>query len=40
MLEDNNNFGLALTMGLPLLIEIGKAEKNKILRRGCTRSSR
>ena len=34
MLEDNNNFGLALTMGLPLLVEIGKAERNKILRRG------
>jgi probable O-glycosylation ligase (exosortase A-associated) len=34
MLEDNNNFGLALTMALPLLIQIGFAEKNRILRRG------
>ncbi len=34
MLEDNNNFGLALCMGLPLLIQIALAEKNRILRRG------
>jgi probable O-glycosylation ligase (exosortase A-associated) len=34
MLEDNNNFGLALTMALPLLVEMGKAERNPILRRG------
>jgi probable O-glycosylation ligase (exosortase A-associated) len=34
MLEDNNNFGLALTMALPLLVQIGFAERNKILRRG------
>ncbi|MBM3988294.1 MAG: putative O-glycosylation ligase, exosortase A system-associated [Planctomycetes bacterium] len=34
MLEDNNNFGLALCMGLPLLIQIALAEKNRILKRG------
>lgn len=34
MLEDNNNFGLALAMGLPLLIQIALSEKNKTLRRG------
>lgn len=34
MLEDNNNFGLALVMALPLLIQITQAERNKILKRG------
>lgn len=36
MLEDNNNFGLALAMGLPLLIQIARAEVNPILKRGVT----
>jgi probable O-glycosylation ligase (exosortase A-associated) len=34
MLEDNNNFALALTMALPMLLLIGFSEANKILRRG------
>jgi probable O-glycosylation ligase (exosortase A-associated) len=34
MLEDNNDFSLALCMGLPLLIHIGASETNKHLRRG------
>jgi probable O-glycosylation ligase (exosortase A-associated) len=34
MLEDNNDFSLALCMGLPLLIHIGATETNKHLRRG------
>ncbi|HVS11739.1 MAG TPA: putative O-glycosylation ligase, exosortase A system-associated [Planctomycetota bacterium] len=34
MLEDNNAFSLALCMGLPLLLEIGRSEKSKVLRRG------
>jgi probable O-glycosylation ligase (exosortase A-associated) len=34
MLEDNNNFGLALTMGLPLLVQLAKSERSKVLRRG------
>ncbi|MCE9594922.1 MAG: putative O-glycosylation ligase, exosortase A system-associated [Planctomycetes bacterium] len=34
MLEDNNDFSLALCMALPLLIHIGSSEKRPILRRG------
>jgi putative inorganic carbon (HCO3(-)) transporter len=34
MLEDNNDFALALCMGLPLLVQIGSSERNPILRRG------
>ena len=34
MLEDNNDFSLALCMALPLLIHIGATETNKHLRRG------
>ncbi|HVS19855.1 MAG TPA: putative O-glycosylation ligase, exosortase A system-associated [Planctomycetota bacterium] len=34
MMEDNNDFALALCMGLPLLIQIGNAERNPVLRRG------
>lgn len=34
MLEDNNNFGLALVMALPLLVQITQAERNPILKRG------
>jgi len=34
MLEDNNNFGLALVMAVPLLIQITKAERNPLLKRG------
>jgi putative inorganic carbon (HCO3(-)) transporter len=34
MLEDNNDFALALCMGLPLLIQIGSSERNPVLRRG------
>lgn len=34
MLEDNNDFALALCMGLPLLIQTGSAERNPLLRRG------
>lgn len=34
MLEDNNDFALALCMGLPLLIQVGSSERNQILRRG------
>jgi probable O-glycosylation ligase (exosortase A-associated) len=34
MLEDNNNFGLALTMGLPLLVQIARAELNPTIKRG------
>jgi probable O-glycosylation ligase (exosortase A-associated) len=34
MLEDNNNFALALCMALPLMLELGKSERNKLLRRG------
>lgn len=34
MLEDNNNFGLALVMALPLLIQITQAERNPTLKRG------
>jgi probable O-glycosylation ligase (exosortase A-associated) len=34
MLEDNNDFALALCMGLPMLIQIGASERNRVLRRG------
>jgi probable O-glycosylation ligase (exosortase A-associated) len=34
MLEDNNDFSLALCMALPLLIHIGATEQDKHLRRG------
>jgi probable O-glycosylation ligase (exosortase A-associated) len=34
MLEDNNNFGLALVMALPFLIQITQAERNPVLKRG------
>lgn len=34
MLEDNNNFALALNMSIPLLLQLGQSESNKILRRG------
>lgn len=34
MMEDNNDFALALCMGLPLLIQTGTAERKQILRRG------
>ncbi|MCK6446300.1 MAG: putative O-glycosylation ligase, exosortase A system-associated [Planctomycetes bacterium] len=34
MLEDNNDFSLALCMSLPLLIHIGSSEKRPVLRRG------
>ena len=34
MLEDNNDFSLALCMALPLLIHIGRTETDKYLRRG------
>jgi len=34
MLEDNNDFALALTMGLPMLVQIGASERNRVLRRG------
>jgi probable O-glycosylation ligase (exosortase A-associated) len=34
MLEDNNDFSLALCMALPLLIHIGSSEKRAVLRRG------
>ena len=33
MLEDNNDFALALNMGLPFLAQIGASEKNKVLKR-------
>lgn len=33
MLEDNNDFALALCMGLPLLIQIGASERKAVLRR-------
>ncbi len=35
MLEDNNDFALALTMNIPLLFYMGRTEKNPLLRRGC-----
>jgi probable O-glycosylation ligase (exosortase A-associated) len=34
MLSDNNDFGLALVMSIPMLLHIGLSEANKILRRG------
>lgn len=34
MLEDNNNFGLALVMAMPLLIQITRSERNPVLKRG------
>jgi probable O-glycosylation ligase (exosortase A-associated) len=34
MLEDNNDFALALCMGLPLLIQVGASERKQVLRRG------
>ncbi|MBI5432213.1 MAG: putative O-glycosylation ligase, exosortase A system-associated [Planctomycetes bacterium] len=34
MMEDNNDFSLALCMALPLLIHIGSSEKRPALRRG------
>lgn len=34
MLEDNNDFSLALCMALPLLVHIGSSEKRPVLRRG------
>ncbi len=34
MLEDNNDFSLALCMALPMLIHIGTSEKRKVLRTG------
>jgi probable O-glycosylation ligase (exosortase A-associated) len=34
MLEDNNNFALALTMSLPMLLLIAGAERKAVLRRG------
>ncbi len=34
MLEDNNNFGLAMVMALPLLIQITQSERNPVLKRG------
>jgi probable O-glycosylation ligase (exosortase A-associated) len=33
MLADNNDFALALTMALPLMVHLGSTEKNPILRR-------
>jgi probable O-glycosylation ligase (exosortase A-associated) len=34
MLADNNDFGLALVMSVPLLLHIGLTEANKVLQRG------
>lgn len=34
MLEDNNDFSLAMVMALPMLVHIGTSEKRKVLRRG------
>jgi probable O-glycosylation ligase (exosortase A-associated) len=34
MLEDNNNFALALCMALPLMLQLGQSERSKLLRRG------
>jgi len=33
MLADNNDFALALTMGVPLLLHLGLAERRKLMRR-------
>jgi probable O-glycosylation ligase (exosortase A-associated) len=35
MLEDNNDFALAMAMAVPLLVHIGSSETRKILRVGC-----
>jgi probable O-glycosylation ligase (exosortase A-associated) len=34
MLDDNNNFALALCMGLPMLVQFLRAERSAVLRRG------
>jgi probable O-glycosylation ligase (exosortase A-associated) len=33
MLEDNNDFALALTMGIPMLFYLGASERNRLVRR-------